>query len=51
MANTSDTSVIAKFFGKLPGQTLKDVLPEIKALTDKDKAELAGGINDGTYTY
>lgn len=51
MAEKSDLQVLAGFFGKLPGQSLKDMAAEFKLLTEQDKAELAGGIRDGSLTY
>lgn len=43
----TDTVVLAKFFG-LKGQ---QAITELKALTPQDKAELAAGIRDGSFTY
>lgn len=43
----SDTVVLAKFFG-LKGT---EAITELKALTPSDKAELAAGIRDGSFTY
>lgn len=34
-------SACAKFFGKLPGTSLKDFSEELKKLTPEDRAELA----------
>lgn len=51
MAEATNATVIAKFFGKLPGQNLADVMAEMRELTDEDKAQLAGGIKDESLNY
>ena len=40
-AESHGSTILVKFFGKLPGQTNTDMLAEIKKLPDEDKAELA----------
>lgn len=47
----SAASIIKDFFGYLPGQKLSDFAAELKALSDEDKSQLVGGIQDGTLTY
>ena len=39
-AESHGSTILVKFFGKLPGQTNTDMLAEIKKLPDEDKAEL-----------
>lgn len=51
MEEKSDAAVIAQFFGRLPGQGLRDVLAEIKQLGDVEKKEVADGIRNGSFTY
>ena len=47
----TDIMEIVHYFGKLEGQRLPEVMAEMKALSEKDKTELAGGIRDGSLTY
>lgn len=47
MKKPSDVVAISKFFG-LKG---KDGLTEIRSLTEEDRKQVGGGINDGTLTY
>lgn len=44
-------SELSKFFGRKPGQTLKEFAEEVKELPDTDFYELVDGIKDGTHTY
>ena len=47
----TDIMEIVHYFGKLPDQRLPEVMAEMKALTETDKKQLAGGIRDGSLTY
>jgi hypothetical protein len=52
MADTQKPmAVLAKYFGRLPGQSLKDFSVEVKALTEIDKKQLVDGIVNGSLTY
>lgn len=42
---------VADFFGRKPGQTLKDWSEEWKQLSETDKEQIKNGIGDGTLTY
>lgn len=46
----SGVAILARFFFD-NGETPSEKLAEIKALTPEDKAQLIGGITDGTLTY
>lgn len=48
---TGTISTVKKYFGLKDGQTMTEFAKEYKELTDEDKAQLAGGILDGTETY
>ncbi len=45
----TDAQLIKDFFFK--GVTTKDLMPEWKALSKEDKADLAKGLRDESYTY
>lgn len=47
----SDMLTIKEFFGTREGETLQDFAKEIRALSDQDKAQLAEGIRNETFTY
>lgn len=52
VAAPSGIGGVMKFFGRKPGQSLSDFKKEEwDKLTDQDKADLAQGIGDGTFTY
>jgi hypothetical protein len=42
---------LSEYFGRQPGQSLKEFGAEIQALTLDDKVQLVGGIRDGSLTY
>lgn len=42
---------VSDFFGKLPGQTLKDFSAEWSALSEVEKAQIREGLGNGTLTY
>jgi hypothetical protein len=42
---------VADFFGRKPGQTLKDWSEEWKLLSETDKEQIKEGIGNGTLTY
>ena len=42
---------VTDFFGRLPGQTLKDWTAEWSALDETEKAQIRDGIGNGTLTY
>lgn len=42
---------VADYFGRKPGQTLKDWGEEWKQLSDEEKTQLREGIGDGSLTY
>lgn len=44
-------SVLKKFFGTLPGQSLAEFAEETKALSDQDFEAIRDGITDGSLTY
>lgn len=44
-------SLLMKFFGRLPGQTLADFAAEARQLTDADFTEIKAGIENGSLTY
>lgn len=46
-----DAGVLKGYFGFLPGQKLADFADELKSLSADEKAQLAAGIRDETYTY
>lgn len=43
--------IITGYFGKKEGQTLQELLAELKQLSDTDKTQLCEGISSGTFTY
>ena len=53
------TTKAARYFGRLPGQNLKEFAEELKELSDTDKQQLDAGLGDvdkagnatGTLTY
>lgn len=51
MTEQKPVTVLNKFFGRKPGQSLQEFGQEIKTLTDEDKAQLVEGITNGTLTY
>lgn len=51
MAGRTGVNVLAKYFGRLPGQTLMDFAAEAKALTDTDFEQLKSGIENGSLNY
>lgn len=44
-------ALAARYFGKLPGQSLSDFAVELKALSDEDVAQLRAGLEDGSLSY
>jgi len=42
---------LSNYFGRLPGQSLKDFAAECKALPDADFYQLVSGIESKTLTY
>lgn len=44
-------TIAARYFGKLPGQSLMEFGTELRALTDKDVSQLREGIENGSETY
>lgn len=48
-ATTTDAVLIKGFFS--PTEKASQFIPEYKALTAADKAQLAAGIRDGSLTY
>lgn len=51
MAGRTGITILSIYFGRLPGQSLKDFAEEVKALPDADFEALRDGINDFTLTY
>lgn len=47
----SDIKLLKDYFGTREGDTIREFAVEIKALTEKDKRQLVGGIKDGSLTY
>lgn len=47
----SGMAVLKQFFGTKDGQTLREFASEVNALTDEDKAQLVGGIQDESFDY
>lgn len=48
---SSSTKALKDFFGFKEGQRLADFAEELKALSPAEKAQLAEGIENGTFTY
>lgn len=48
---TTDAAVLKQFFGLREGQTLTGFVAELKDLSADEKAQLANGIRDETFTY
>ena len=51
MAGRIGSNIIAKYFGKLPGQSLADLAAEMKALSDESFEALKTGIESGSLNY
>lgn len=47
----TDIMVLKEFFGTREGETLTQFVAEMRELGEDDKAILAEGIRNGTYTY
>jgi hypothetical protein len=50
-ADAKIVSVLAKYFGRKPGQSLTEFGGEVKALTNADKEQMLAGFCNGTLTY
>lgn len=51
MASKSGISMAMTFFGKAPGQGIKDFKDEWDKVPEEGKAQLTAGMADGTLTY
>lgn len=46
MADTGFVTKAARFFGRMPNQSLQEFASEMKGLTEQDKAELDAGLGE-----